>query len=122
MKKSIGCNTREEWLKWEDRILKWFHKKASLRRKQHKSKGITDADGQWSEDPNILERTFTDYFQNTFASSCPSYDDIEAVVESTSSKVDARMNVNFYPRFLKLRLKFPLNECSPLKRQVLMVS
>ena len=55
-----------------DRNTKYFHHKASQRKKRNYVKGLFDSSGTWCEDINDVESIFTDYFSSIFTSTNPS--------------------------------------------------
>lgn len=63
--------SREVWLKSGDRNTKWFHAKASQRRKKNRIEGIFDPNGNWRDKEEDIARVATEYFK-TFYSNFPS--------------------------------------------------
>ena len=50
------------WLKSRDRNSKYFHHKASARRKKNTILGLNDREGCWKDDEILVEKTICDYF------------------------------------------------------------
>lgn len=59
---------RVDWMKWGDRNSKWFHQRATQRRKCNRIEGLWDTDGRWVEDEEGMEQIVVGYFQNLFVS------------------------------------------------------
>ena len=69
--------SRAEWLKEGDRNTKFFHAKASARRRKNKIWGVEDNNGQWLKDQEDIDRKFNEFFQDLFTTSNPSYVQIQ---------------------------------------------
>ena len=54
------------WLKHGDRNTKFFHSKASQRRRMNYIKGIKNANGVWVEEVEEVVEVASDYFMNIF--------------------------------------------------------
>ena len=54
------------WLKHGDRNIKFFHAKASQRRRKNFMKGIRNSQGQWVENLEEVVQVASDYFDNLF--------------------------------------------------------
>lgn len=107
--------SREDWLRWGDKNTKWFHKKASLRRKTNEIKGIIDNSGCWNEDINIIEETFTNYFEHLFKSSDPNLDHIKSTLYGISPKVTQEMNNALSVPFTKTEIEKAIHDMFPTK-------
>ena len=64
--------SRADWLKEGDKNTKFFHSKASARRRKNKIWGVEDDQWNWVDDPEGIEGEFCGYFQQLFTSSKPS--------------------------------------------------
>ena len=58
--------SRINWLKHGDRNTKFFHAKASQRRRKNFIKGIRNSQGQWVENLEEVVQVASDYFDNLF--------------------------------------------------------
>ena len=58
--------SRINWLKHGDRNTKFFHAKASQRRRKNFIKGIRNSQGQWVENLEEVVQVTSDYFDNLF--------------------------------------------------------
>ena len=54
------------WLKYGDRNTKFFHSKASQRRRRNFIEGIKNANGDWVEEVEEVADVAFDYFMNIF--------------------------------------------------------
>lgn len=79
---------RELWLTEGDRNTRWFHTKASMRRKCNRIHGLYDCNNIWQEDLQAVLGILTDYFSNIFTSSGPSENDFEAVLREVTPRID----------------------------------
>lgn len=61
--------SRADWLKGEDKNTKFFHAKASARRRKNRIEGIEDRMGNWLNDKEEVEKIFCEYFQDLFTTS-----------------------------------------------------
>ncbi|KAL5819042.1 hypothetical protein ACOSQ4_022884 [Xanthoceras sorbifolium] len=64
--------SRVSWLKFGDRNSKFFHAKASARRKFNEILGLSDERGCWHSDLGSIHRIIGEYFSSIFSSSAPS--------------------------------------------------
>lgn len=64
--------SRADWLKKGDRNTKFFHAKASSRKRKNKIWGILDEDEKWTEEAEDIKRMFCEYFATLFTSTKPS--------------------------------------------------
>ena len=84
--------SRADWLKEGDKNTKFFHNKASSRKKKNRIWGIKDTSGRWTEKPKEIEQEFCSYFNNLFATTQPSQEQISAAMEGMTSRVSEDMN------------------------------
>ncbi|KAL5572866.1 hypothetical protein UlMin_022463 [Ulmus minor] len=58
--------SRVSWLKDGDRNTKFFHKKATARRKKNEILGLCDSNGCWQDDIGVVSEIIQSYFNNIF--------------------------------------------------------
>lgn len=81
--------SRAMWLKEGDRNTKFFHNKASQRKKVNEIKKIKDEDGVWWRGEENVERVMISYFDDLFASSNPS--EMEEICSMIRNKLNEEM-------------------------------
>ena len=80
---------RLAWLKHEDKNTKFFHSKASQKRRRNHIKGIKNLQEHWVEEVNDIAKVAIEYFDNLFsAGSC---NQMEECLETISAKVTPDM-------------------------------
>ncbi|KAL9413386.1 hypothetical protein AB3S75_041957 [Citrus x aurantiifolia] len=83
--------SRADWLKEGDKNTKFFHLKASARKRKNKIWGIDDKQGRWTEKEAEVEAEFCEYFQEIFTSSRPNQAQIDATLDGLLPKIDETM-------------------------------
>ena len=104
-----------DWLKAGDKNTKFFHAKASSRRRKNKIEGIEDNAGNCLENKEDVENRFCEYFQDMFTTSKPSMDQINATLEGMAPKVSAEMNMLLEQAFTTEDIEVTLNQICPTK-------
>ena len=107
--------SRAEWLKEGDKNTKYFHLKASARRRKNKIWGIENSHGQWTEDQGEVEKEFCEYFQNLFTTSSPNQSQIQSALDGISPKVTTDMNHQLEEPFTEEEIVEALHQMSPTK-------
>ncbi|KAL5563661.1 hypothetical protein UlMin_033408 [Ulmus minor] len=74
--------SRVSWLKDGDRNTKFFHRKATARRKKNEILGLCDSNGCWQDDIGVVSGIIQSYFNNIFRSNCPTMDQINLLTDS----------------------------------------
>lgn len=93
--------SREDWLKWGDKSTKWFHNKASQRRKRNEIVGLVSRERIWEEDEEKIGYIAFSYFKDLFASSNPSNDRLEFTFKGIDKALSDRDNKNLTSAFTK---------------------
>ncbi|KAL3846296.1 hypothetical protein ACJIZ3_003699 [Penstemon smallii] len=107
--------SKAHWLKEGDKNTRFFHGKASARRKNNEIHGLLDQNVIWCEKMGDIEKIVAGYFQNIFTSTRPSAADIQAVTGVLDKKVDHRMNQRLLQQYLADEVTFALSCMQPFK-------
>lgn len=107
--------SRENWLKWGDRNTKWFHQKASMRRRKNRIHGVLDDHGCWQSDPSIVKGMFESYFGELFTSSHLDPSDLERVLCHIPTKVSPEMNRRLMERYTREEVEVAIKSFPPTK-------
>uniref|UniRef100_A0A803PWX1 Reverse transcriptase domain-containing protein n=1 Tax=Cannabis sativa TaxID=3483 RepID=A0A803PWX1_CANSA len=84
--------SRALWLQWGDRNTKYFHHKASSRRKKNEIKGLQDQMGVWQDDKLLVCQIVEDYYKGLFMGSDIDQGVMQEVLEVVQPKVSMSMN------------------------------
>ncbi|KAH9685373.1 reverse transcriptase domain-containing protein [Citrus sinensis] len=107
--------SRADWLKEGDKNTKFFHSKASARRRKNKIWGVEDDQGNWVDDPEGIEGEFCGFFQQLFTSSKPSQPQISEALKGLLPKVSQEMNTHLEEPFTPEEITRALSEMCPTK-------
>ncbi|KAK9226298.1 hypothetical protein WN943_011345 [Citrus x changshan-huyou] len=84
--------SRAVWL-WEgDCNTKFFHSKATSRKRKNMIRGIIDDNNQWTEEADEIEKMFCECFDNLFASNNPTRHQMESALKDMPRKISNEMN------------------------------
>lgn len=112
--------SRKSWFKWGDRNMSWFHRRASIRKKKNKVRGISDTKGNWVTNPEGIENIFSNYFQSIFTSTNPSVGILDRVLHCIPRRVTPGINSILSPLFCRMEILQAIKQIHPSKAQVLM--
>ena len=84
--------SRADRLKEGDKNTKFFHHKASSRKKNNKIWGIEDETRRWIENVEEIEYEFCTYFTNLFTTSRPSQNQIATALSGITLRLSNDMN------------------------------
>lgn len=107
--------SRENWLKWGDRNTKWFHKRASFRRKKNTIHGVFNKQGSWVEKTENIEAVFIEYFKTLFESSTPDSRSFNEAIVSIPRCMSQEMNDHLLTPFSEEEIKVALFQMFPTK-------
>ncbi|KAH9695348.1 putative reverse transcriptase/RNA-dependent DNA polymerase [Citrus sinensis] len=107
--------SRADWLKEGDKNTKFFHAKASARRKKNRIGGILDEQGKWTEDSDEVERIFCEHFTTLFSTTAPTAEQMDAAFKDTSAKVNEEMNFQLDAPFMEEEIVEALAQMCPTK-------
>ncbi|KAL5580419.1 hypothetical protein UlMin_012861 [Ulmus minor] len=107
--------SRMDWLTHGDRNSKFFHHKASERRKKNFVEGIKNEEGEWCTDIDSIGNAVTDYFDKLFSSSNPSVLDMDTVLSCVKPRVSQCMNEHLSRPFTGDEIRTALADMPPTK-------
>lgn len=99
-----------QWLTLGDHNTKFFHSKASKRKKNTISR-IQDEDGEWWEAEDSIANVATKYFERLFTTSQPR--NMMVVTESIQSRVTLEMNHDLISEFTREEVEVALKQMHP---------
>ena len=102
-----------QWLKDGDKNTRFFHSKATQRRRRNYVKGLFDADGQWTTHPGHVVDTIVGFYQNLFTSSNPN--GFEDILEQIPTTVTEDMNKELTENFTAQEVEDAIKQMAPLK-------
>ncbi|CAB4268750.1 unnamed protein product [Prunus armeniaca] len=105
--------SRALWLKAGDRNTKYFHYKASSRKRRNTISGLEDENGIWQTSEPELENTVVHYFQQLFSSNGNT--DYEEVADVMRGRVSEEMNRKLLADFTAEEIKHALFQMHPSK-------
>ena len=101
------------WLKDGDRNTRFFHSKASQRRRRNYITQLYDATGRWCTRQGQVNDTIVDFYQNLFTSANPS--NFEEVVDLIPQVVTNKMNEKLVADFTIEEVEVALKQMAHLK-------
>lgn len=107
--------SRANWLREGDKNTRFFHLKASARRKKNRIEGIWNQENVWIDDTEKIEREFHEYFTSLFETSSPSKMQIEAALTHLEPKVNAEMNEQLDMSFTEEEVSMALSQMGQTK-------
>ena len=105
--------SRVQWLKEGDRNTKFFHFRASKRKKKNSILGLWDDNGNWHDTNDNIAEVAVQYFRNIYTSSQPaSFDD---VITAIPTCVADEMDRELIKEFSKDEILTALKQMHPTK-------
>ena len=98
-----------------DRNAKYFHHKATQRKKRNYVKGLYDDHGNWREDGDDIEEIFSSYFTSIFTSTRPSDAAFNEVLRCVDPIITAEWNQMLLKPFTKDEIYAALQQMHPCK-------
>ena len=111
--------SRVQWYKQGDHNTKYFHSKATQRRKKNTITGLWDDYGNWCETSEGIAAVATSYFEKLYTSSHPSR--ISEVTDTISARVTDEMNQNLIQTFTRSEVEAALKQIHLQRHPALMV-
>ena len=98
--------SRVAWLKHGDKNTKFFHSKASQRRRRNHIKRIKNSEGDWVEEEEDIVMVAVDYFDNLFtAGTCSQIDDcLNTVPYKLTPEMQQELTFDFTAEEIKAAL------------------
>ena len=105
--------SRVQWYGQGDRNTKFFHLKATQRKKKNTITGLWDESGNCCETSEGIAAVATSYFEKLYTSSHPSR--ISEVTDTISVRVTDKMNQSLIQTFTKSEVEAALKQMHPTK-------
>ena len=96
-----------------DRNTKFFHSKATQRRKKNTITGLWNESGNWCETSEGIAAVATSYFEKLYTTSHPSR--ISEVINTISARVTDEMNQSLIQTFTRSEVEAALKQMHPTK-------
>ena len=84
--------SRAIWLFAGDKNTKFFHQRATQRKRKNQIRGLFNKIGEWCSDEEQIADTAVEYFQDLFTSSQPEDEEIGLVLEAVDQQVTDDIN------------------------------
>ena len=108
-----------QWLGHGDRNMKYFHTRASDRRRRNTINSIMDENGNWHDSMDGIAEVAVSYFKSLYSTSFPTR--ISEVIDTIPTKVTEDMNQRLIQEFTREEVEAALKQMHPTKAQVRMV-
>ena len=105
--------SRSIWLPAGDKNTKFFHQRASHRRRKNQIMGNFYEEGNWNTTEGSIAQIVEHYFQHLFTTSNP--EDIEGVLNSVDRRVSPSMNASLLQRYTPEEVRETLFQMHPSK-------
>ena len=107
--------SRAIWLKNGDRNSKYFHYKASARRRKNTITGLKDKLGCWQEEEFLVEKIICEYFGDLFSSNKVKAEVTALALEGVETKVDQTINQLLEANFVEEEVVKAVKSMNPSK-------
>ena len=105
--------SRSNWAKSGDKNKRYFHEKASSRKRKSTITGLMDESNQWQEDPEVVKGIAVRYYQNLFSSNQAAVH--EDLLDAIDARVSEPMNALLIRDFQAVEVRKALKQMHPLK-------
>lgn len=102
-----------QWLTLGDRNTKFFHSKASKRRKKNTINRILDENGVWCETEDNIAEVAVNYFERLYTMSQAS--NMTMIIDTIQSRVTTEMNHDLISEFTREEGELALKQLHPTK-------
>ncbi|PON31291.1 hypothetical protein PanWU01x14_370990 [Parasponia andersonii] len=106
---------RTEWLKAGDANIKFFHNKATQRRKKNAICGIEDETGMWKDKIDDIVDVVENYFRHIFFTNTPFEAEINLATTGLESRVTDEQNALLLTPFIDKDIKTVVFRMGPAK-------
>ncbi|KAL5783968.1 hypothetical protein ACOSQ2_006360 [Xanthoceras sorbifolium] len=107
--------SRVDWLLAGDNNSKFFHRRATARKKKNQISSLLDSRGVRRESEQGMSSVVLDYFSDLFRSIQPSSSDLSAASSFLERKVNAQMAGKLGEAFTRAEVRFAVFEMGPNK-------
>ncbi|KAL5838662.1 hypothetical protein ACOSQ3_015831 [Xanthoceras sorbifolium] len=107
--------SRVDWLLAGDKNSKFFHRRATARKKKNRISSLLDSRGVRRESEQGMSSVVLDYFSDLFRSIQPSFSDLSAASSFLESKVNAQMAGRLGEAFTRAEVRSAVFEMGPNK-------
>ena len=105
--------SRSIWLPTGDKNTKYFHNRASQRRRKNHISEVFDTEERWCTSDEQIAHVAESYFQELFSTAHPQ--NIESVLESVQRKVTSHMNESLTRPYIAEEVRLTLFQMYPSK-------
>lgn len=107
--------SRAYWLRERDKNTKFFHSKASARKRKNKIWGVEDTQANQTDDKEEVKKEFCNYFQQLFTSSRPIQSQIQKALKWMPLKITSEMNTHLKEPFTAEEIANALSQMCLMK-------
>ena len=105
--------SRDSWLKEGDRNTKYFHSRASHRRRRNSILSMRTEAGEYVQDPKLIGAQFIEYYQTLFTAA--PLEDVASVLDGVQRCVTEEMNQELTCPFTEKEVISTMKQMGPLK-------
>ncbi|KAL5748136.1 hypothetical protein ACOSQ2_025433 [Xanthoceras sorbifolium] len=107
--------SRALWFKEGDRNTRFFHSKATQRRRRNRILCLMGDDGRWRDKVEEIETVIMDFYRDLFSSGVEDPDSMEEVLSCVKGSVSEEMNMSLSRVFMGEEVVRALKQMDPLK-------
>lgn len=102
-------------MKYGDQNTKYFHYKASARRKKNEIKSLLDDAGFWQDNENVVQTMICKYFSKLYTSTQPEVEFIDDILEVVETKISREVNSQLLVEFTSEDVCKAVKEMYPIR-------
>lgn len=107
--------SRKQWLEAGDKNTSFFHHCTRARRSRNQINRLVSDNGTIYTMPDDICNCISEFYANLFTSSCPTWNDIEQVLQYVTPRMDDNMNKHLDQKFTEEEIKRAVFDLSPSK-------